>query len=77
MSHVGGGMAIAWGQFFAWVGRFGVDWGNCCVGGGEFGLGGGMLGWQNEKRWACVMFWSRNVLVVEHNGNGMKNVGLA
>ena len=38
MSHVGGGMEIAWGQFFAWVGRFGVDGLFCCVGGGEFVL---------------------------------------
>jgi hypothetical protein len=26
-------MAFAWGRFFAWVGRFGVDGLFCCVGG--------------------------------------------
>lgn len=64
MSQWGFGMAFAWWGFFAWVGRFGVDWRDCFEGGGKFCFGGGMFGW-----------W--NVVVVEHNGNGTKNVALA
>lgn len=38
MSHVGGGMAFAWWQFFAWLDGFRVDSGICCGSRGEFGL---------------------------------------
>ena len=58
MSHVGGGTVFAWWQFFAWVGRFGVDWGDCSEGGVSFVLevecwGGGMVGRRNVGMMGC------------------------
>ena len=53
-------MAFAWEQFFAWVGRFGVDFLDC------WWRGTGLLGWRNvgvAKGWGDEMVGKWNGLV--------------
>ena len=44
------GIAFAWGQFFAWVGRFRVDVGDC------LGRGMDLVWWRNGAKVNCFDF---------------------